>query len=168
VRQVIDAVPEALVAYSCDKNFGLYRDRVGAFYVLAKTPDDLDAIMSNANMLARATWSMPPDHGGAAVRIILRDPDMTKQWLAELDEMRARMRKVRDALAKAGTAGRIDLTPLGTQNGLFAMLPVTKEEVATLREEHGIYMAASGRINIAGLTTGNLPKFIAALSAVAN
>ena len=92
---------------------------------------------------------------------------MTAAWLAELDSMRARMRQVRDALAAAGTAGRIDLTPLGTQNGLFAMLPVTAGEVATLREDHAIYMAASGRINIAGLTTANLPKFIAALAAVA-
>jgi aromatic-amino-acid transaminase len=80
--------------------------------------------------------------------------------------MRTRMRGVRDALALAGTAGRIDLTPLATQNGLFAILPVTKDEVTALREEHGIYMAASGRINIAGLNTGNLPKFIAALTAV--
>jgi aromatic-amino-acid transaminase len=81
IRTVIDAVPEALVAYSCDKNFGLYRDRVGAFYVLAKEAGDLDAIMSNANMLARATWSMPPDHGGAAVRIVVEDKDLTRDWL---------------------------------------------------------------------------------------
>jgi aromatic-amino-acid transaminase len=167
MRAVLAAVPEAFIAYSCDKNFGQYRDRVGAFYVLAKEPGALDTAFSNANALARAAWSMPPDHGGAAVRIILRDPDMTKAWLAELDDMRARMRDVRDALASAGTAGRIDLTPLGTQNGLFAMLPVTKDEVTQLREEHGIYMAASGRINIAGLTKANLPKFIAALAAVA-
>ena len=167
MRAVLAAVPEAFIAYSCDKNFGQYRDRVGAFYVMAAAPDALDTAFSNANALARAAWSMPPDHGGAAVRIILRDAEMTKAWLAELDDMRSRMRGVRDALASAGTAGRIDLTPLGTQNGLFAMLPVTKEEVAKLREEHGIYMAASGRINIAGLTSANLPKFIAALAAVA-
>ena len=167
MRAVLAAVPEAFIAYSCDKNFGQYRDRVGAFYVMAQGSDALGTAFSNANALARAAWSMPPDHGGAAVRIILRDPDMTAAWLAELDDMRARMRGVRNALAKAGTAGRIDLTPLGTQNGLFAMLPVTKEEVAQLREEHGIYMAASGRINIAGLTSANLPKFIAALAAVA-
>lgn len=167
MRAVLAAVPEAFVAYSCDKNFGQYRDRVGAFYILGKDSAALDVAFSNANALARACWSMPPDHGGAVVRIILDDPAMTAQWLAELDTMRARMRQVRDALAAAGTAGRIDLTPLGLQNGLFAMLPVTKEEVATLREEHGIYMAASGRINIAGLTSANLPKFIAALAAVA-
>lgn len=167
MRAVLAKVPEAFIAYSCDKNFGQYRDRVGAFYILADGQATLDTAFSNANALARAAWSMPPDHGGAAVRIILRDPDMTKAWLAELDDMRARMRQVRDALAKAGSAGRIDLTPLGTGNGLFAMLPVTKDEVATLREDHGIYMAASGRINVAGLTMGNLPKFIAALAAVA-
>lgn len=167
MRAVLAAVPEAFVAYSCDKNFGQYRDRVGAFYVMAKEPGDLGTPFSNANALARAAWSMPPDHGGAAVRIILNDDELTKLWLAELDTMRARMRQVRDALAAAGTVGRVDLTPLGTQNGLFSMLPVTKEEVAQLREDHGIYMAASGRINIAGLTPGNLPKFIAALAAVA-
>ena len=167
MRALLAAVPEAFIAYSCDKNFGQYRDRVGAFYIMAAEAGALDTAFSNANALARAGWSMPPDHGGAAVRIILRDPDMTARWLAELDTMRARMRQVRDALAAAGTAGRVDLTPLGTQNGLFSMLPITKEEVATLREEHGIYMAASGRINIAGLTMANLPKFIAALAAVA-
>ncbi|MCR9180641.1 MAG: aromatic amino acid transaminase [Erythrobacteraceae bacterium] len=167
MRTVLAAVPEAFIAYSCDKNFGQYRDRVGAFYILGQGQDTLQTAFSNANALARACWSMPPDHGGAAVRIILRDPDMTKSWLAELDTMRARMRSVRDALAATGSAGRIDLTPLGTQNGLFAMLPVTKEEVARLREDHAIYMAGSGRINIAGLTMANLPKFVAALAKVA-
>jgi aromatic-amino-acid transaminase len=167
MRTVLAAVPEAFIAYSCDKNFGQYRDRVGAFYILGQDSGALDVPFSNANALARACWSMPPDHGGAAVRIILEDAAMTAAWLAELDSMRARMRQVRDALAAAGTAGRIDLTLLGTQNGLFAMLPVTAGEVATLREDHAIYMAASGRINIAGLTTANLPKFIAALAAVA-
>ncbi len=166
MRAVLEKVPEALVAYSCDKNFGMYRDRVGALYALAESPAGLDAIFSNANALARASWSMPPDHGAAAVRLILRDPDLTKLWLEELDEMRGRMRAVRDALAEAGTAGRIDLTPLAAQNGLFSIVPVTKDEVVTLREEHGIYMAASGRINIAGLTMGNLPQFVAALAAV--
>jgi len=167
LRAVLAAVPEAFIAYSCDKNFGQYRDRVGAFYVMAQEPGALETAFSNANALARAAWSMPPDHGGAVVRIILRDPDLTAQWLAEVDAMRARMREVRAALAAAGRAGRIDLAPLGSQNGLFAMLPVTKDEVAQLREEHAIYMAASGRINIAGLTSTNLPRFIAALAAVA-
>ena len=70
-------------------------------------------------------------------------------------------------LAEAGQAGNIDLKPLGGQNGLFSVLPLSAEQILKLREDHGIYMAASGRINIAGLTNANLPKFIAALAAVA-
>ena len=167
-RSLLAKVPEAFIAYSCDKNFGMYRDRVGAFYILAGEGDaeTLDTAFSNANALARASWSMPPDHGAAAIRLILRDPKMTEVWLDELDTMRTRMRQVRDRLAAAGVAGSVDLTPLGSQNGLFSMLAVTKEQVVRLREEHGIYMAGSGRINIAGLTMDNIDKFIDAVADV--
>ena len=167
VRTVLAAVPEALIAYSCDKNFGLYRDRVGAFYMMAREASQLPAIVSNANALARATWSMPPDHGGAAVRNVLRDPAMTQEWHEELDDMRARMRRVRARLAAADNeAPGLNLAALGEQNGLFAMLPLDKDQIARLREEHGIYMAGSGRINVAGLHAGNTEKFIAALADV--
>jgi aromatic-amino-acid transaminase len=166
MRSVLANVPEAFIAYSSDKNFGMYRDRVGAFYILADNQDTLDKAFSNANALARAAWSMPPDHGAAAVRLILRDPQLTQMWLDELDQMRERMRQVRATLAAAGAAGSVDLTPLGKQNGLFSVLPVSKEQVVQLREEHAIYMAASGRINIAGLTNANIQKFIDAIAAV--
>ncbi|MCA0979330.1 aromatic amino acid transaminase [Qipengyuania flava] len=167
VRAVLAKVPEALVAYSCDKNFGLYRDRVGAFYMIAREGGDMDAISSNANALARANWSMPPDHGGAAVRLLLEDDGMTAVWQEELDEMRARMRRVRDRLAAADNeVPGLNLAALGEQNGLFAMLPLSKDQIATLREDHGIYMAGSGRINVAGLHQGNIEKFIAALGEV--
>lgn len=167
VRSVLAAVPEALIAYSCDKNFGLYRDRVGAFYVMASDAGLLDTILSNANALARATWSMPPDHGAAAVRIALRDPDLTAQWRGELDEMRERMRGVRSQLAAADDAAPgLNLAALGDQNGLFAVLPLSREQIAALREDHAIYMAGSGRINIAGLHDDNIERFIAALASV--
>ena len=167
VRAVLAKVPEALVAYSCDKNFGLYRDRVGAFYMIAREGGDMDAISSNANALARANWSMPPDHGGAAVRLLLEDDGMTAVWQEELDEMRARMRRVRDRLAAADNeVPGLNLAALGDQNGLFAMLPLSKDQIASLREDHGIYMAGSGRINVAGLHQGNIEKFIAALGEV--
>lgn len=165
-RVLVDAVPEALVAYSCDKNFGLYRDRVGALYVQAADAGQVERIMSNGHALARANWSMPPDHGAAAVRMVLSDEATTAQWLDELDQMRQRIRAVRQALADAGRAGTVDLTPLARQHGMFAMLPLDKPQIEALRKDHGIYMAGSGRINIAGLTTANLPKFIAALADV--
>lgn len=167
MRALLAAVPEALVAYSCDKNFGVYRDRVGAFYVKSDFTDRLPVAMSNAASLARANWSMPPDHGGAAVRVILNDPAMTQEWLAELDEMRARLRWVRERLAAADNqVPGLDLAPLAGQSGMFAMLALDKDQIALLRDRHAVYMAGSGRINIAGLTAGNIDKFIAALADV--
>ncbi|MBS0482923.1 MAG: aspartate/tyrosine/aromatic aminotransferase [Proteobacteria bacterium] len=166
VRKVLAAVPEALVAYSCDKNFGMYRDRVGAVYVMVQDPAQLGAVLSNGYTLARAAWSMPPDHGAAAVRLILEDEALTRMWLDELDTMRARMNQVRAKLAGAGKAGSVDLAALGHQNGLFSVLPLSAEQILALRNDHGIYMAGSGRINIAGLTAHNIDKFIADLAAV--
>lgn len=166
LRSVLAKVPEAFIAYSCDKNFGLYRDRVGAFYVLANNGEVLDKAFSNANALARASWSMPPDHGAAAVRLILRDSDLTALWTDELAQMRIRMRQVRGRLAEAGTVGSVNLAPLGNQNGLFSIVPISKEQVVAIRERHGVYMAGSGRINVAGLTMDNIDKFIEAVADV--
>jgi aromatic-amino-acid transaminase len=166
MRTLLAAVPEALIAYSCDKNFGLYRDRVGAFYAMVRPGGDLGAAMSNGHALARANWSMPPDHGAAAVRLILEDAKLTQSWLDELDQMRARIRQVRARLGAAARVGSVDLSPIAKQNGLFATLVLTKEQILALREQHGVYMAGSGRINVAGLTMDNIDKFIGALAAV--
>jgi aromatic-amino-acid transaminase len=167
VRRVLEAVPEALVGYSCDKNFGMYRDRVGAFYALTRDAGQLAAVLSHGHALARAAWSMPPDHGAAAVRLVLADEALTAQWLDELETMRVRIRQVRDRLAAAGRIGALDLAPIAGQNGLFAMLKLSGEQIAALRARHGVYMAGSGRINVAGLTEGNLDRFVAALRDVA-
>ena len=82
--------------------------------------------------------------------------DRARRVLAEVEDMRQRIGQVRARLAAASNAGGVDLTPLGRQKGMFAMLPVSKEQVQKLREEHGVYMAGSGRINVAGLTMGNI------------
>lgn len=166
VRRVLADVPEALIAYSCDKNFGMYRDRVGAIYVMAEDATVLNRVLSNGHALARAAWSMPPDHGAAAVRLILEDPALTAMWLDELDTMRTRMNQVRARLAAAGVQGGVDFTPLGNQNGLFSVLPLSSDQILKLRADHGIYMAGSGRINAAGLTMANIDKFIADVAAV--
>jgi len=165
-RKVLAAVPEALIAYSCDKNFGLYRDRVGAVYIMMEKPEQVAAALSNGHALARAAWSMPPDHGAAAVRVILEDAELTKVWLDELDTMRARMQQVRARLAAAGKAGTVDMTTLGAQSGLFSIVPLTPEQILAIREKHGVYMAGSGRINVAGLTMANIDQFIAAVADV--
>lgn len=161
-RLVVEAVDEALIAYSCDKNFGLYRERVGALFVVSASPARADVVQSNLLALARANWSMPPDHGAAVVAEILADAELERDWRAELDEMSARIRSVRHLLATADAR----LSYLVGQHGLFGMLPLTPADVELLRDRHGVYMPASGRINIAGLTPANVGPFTDALASV--
>ena len=155
MRVVLDAAPDALLAYSCDKNFGLYRERVGALFALSKSPSRLDLAATNIKALARANWSMPPDHGAAVVRVILECHELTKTWNAELESMRRRILDVRQALATSAPR----LKGLIHQHGLFAQLPLSPAQVARLRDQFGVYMAGSGRINLAGLTPETVPLF---------
>ena len=159
-RAIMDAVPDILLAYSCDKNFGLYRERVGALWF--RTHSAASAAVGRSNMLsiARSLWSMPPDHGAAIVRTILETSDLTADWRAELDAMRGRINALRRALGDAHAA----LAPIARQRGMFARLPIEPSAVVRLREDHGIYMAGNGRINIAGLTIGGIAPFVKALT----
>jgi aromatic-amino-acid transaminase len=49
---------------------------------------------------------------------------------------------------------------------MFSLLPLNPDQVKTLRTEHGIYMAGSGRANLAGLTLKTVPTFIEAVKSV--
>lgn len=160
-RLVLAAADDGLLAYSCDKNFGLYRERVGALYTLSRDAATLDLAASNIRALARTNWSMPPDHGAATVRVILESEALTTLWRSELEAMRVRVADLRQRLAKAAPA----LAPLAGQHGLFALLPLSPAQVARLREEHAIYMAGSGRINLAGLTVSTIDTFARAFEA---
>ena len=159
LRGVLDAVDNALIAYSCDKNFGLYRERTGALFVRARGREAL--VRSNILQLARCAWSMPPDHGAAVARAILENSELDRMWRDELEAMRERLIAVRHALARAVPA----LAPLRGQHGLFALLPLAPAQIEALRRDHAVYMAAPGRINLAGLTDQNIPKFAQALEA---
>jgi aromatic-amino-acid transaminase len=159
-RAVLGAVPEALIAYSCDKNFALYRERVGALWIQAETPTAAIPIRETMLVLSRSLWSMPPDHGASAVRIILEDASLTADWQAELGGMCTRLNRLRALLGAAHPA----LAPVADQQGLFALLPINETDVAELRVRHGIYMPASGRINIAGLSENTIPEFVTALA----
>jgi aromatic-amino-acid transaminase len=159
-RIVLEQVGEGLLAYSCDKNFGLYRERVGALYALSANAAQAKIVQSNLLSLTRANWSMPADHGAATVRLILEDERLAADWRAELDEMSGRIRELRALLSAAHPR----LAPLRQQQGMFSTLPLTPADVAALRERHGIYMPSSGRINIAGLHPEIVPPFVAALT----
>ncbi len=160
LRQVLAEVPEALIAYSCDKNFGLYRERTGALWAIGRSSAAARRAMQNMLSLARAAWSMPPDHGAAAVRLVLEDEALEAGWRVELDAMRTRMTELRAALATAEPR----LAALAGQTGMFSLLPVSPEAVTRLRVEKAIYMAGSGRINVAGLREADIARFVEALA----
>jgi len=162
MRLVVGSVDEALVAYSCDKNFGLYRDRVGALYALTRGgQEETNNLMSNLTAHARVNWSMPPDHGAAIVRTILERSDLVSQWRAELDEMRGRINENRAILAAADPA----LGFIREQRGLFSNLAMSKPQAQAMRTRHAIYMPDSGRLNMAGMQPRDASAIVAALKA---
>ena len=162
LRGILDACDEVLVAQSCDKNFGVYRDRVGSLFVKTSSAEATRRAMAHILQIAREMWSMPPDHGAAAVRIVLEDPGLKADWLAELGEMRARIQRIRTSIAAAHPS----LAYIGEQKGMFSMLPISREQVLQLRKDHGIYMADSGRFNVLGMADDEQDRFVAAIVAV--
>ncbi|MCX8570541.1 MULTISPECIES: amino acid aminotransferase [Hyphomicrobiales] len=168
LRIVAAKVPEMVVAASCSKNFAVYRDRVGAAMVLAKDGAQGDIALSNMLSAARAIYSMPPDHGAAAVRIVLEDDALRSDWESELNAMRERMLRLRvelaDALRLQSNSNRFDF--LAQHRGMFSRLGLTPQQVERLRVEHGIYMVDDSRINVAGLPEGKMTELAKAIVSV--
>lgn len=164
VRAFIEEAGEAMVSYSCSKNFGLYRERTGCFLAIGETAEGIAAATTHVADMGRATWSMPPAHGAGIVATILDDADLRAEWEEELSAMRLRMISLREALSDAlvKRTGSNLLAALKEQNGMFSQLPISAEDTVKVRELAGVYMPASGRINIAGLH----PDDIARLSEV--
>ncbi|TPE52221.1 aromatic amino acid transaminase [Amaricoccus solimangrovi] len=168
LRYMAGQVPEMLVAASCSKNFGLYRDRVGAAFAISSAPNLTPIARGNLASLNRMNFSFPPDHGAKTVAIILGDSGLRMDWVTELEGMRRGMLTLRqsfaEALRRATNSDRYDF--VATHRGMFSRLGLTPEQVALLRSDHGIYMTGDSRINIAGLPAQGLDKLAAAIAAV--
>jgi aspartate aminotransferase len=163
MRRLLRVVPEAYVAVSGSKAWGLYSDRVGAALVIGSSPGRDRILLENA---ARVSYSQPPGHGAKIVEEILSDPALTACWRAELESMRLRLGRLRD-----GLAGRLADLPgfetLAEQRGMFLTLPLSEFAMDELREAHSIYGLPTGRINLAGLPSHRIPEVAAAIRAVA-
>ncbi len=168
VRLFAAEMPEVLIAVSCSKNFGLYRERTGALHVLSATQAAADAILSQLVRVARTIYSMPPDHGAAIVNEILASEALTASWKKELDAMRARIDILRRETVEqlARTCPQRDFGFIARQKGMFSFLGVNVEQVTKLRTQHHVYMTDDSRINIAGLRTDNIPHFARAVAQV--
>lgn len=166
LRALVSAIPEALVAVSCSKSFGLYRERTGALFAVAAAEATAATARSNLVAIARTSYSMPPDHGAAIVRTILGTPELYDDWRAELESMRERLAALRRSFAAALGDRWSNSLAIGRQEGMFSLLPLTPTEVMALREKHGVYMPTSGRINIAGLKLADVVRVAGLFKAI--
>ena len=167
-RLVAKSFPEVLIAASCSKNFGIYRERTGILIGIGAA-DGKGVLQGNLNFLNRQNYSFPPDHGARLVTMILEDDDLRADWMAELEEVRLNMLGLRkalaDALRQATNSDRFDF--VADHRGMFSRLGLSEEQVIRLREEHAIYMVGDSRINIAGLNAKTVPILAAAIASVA-
>lgn len=168
VRLLAKTVAEMLVVYSCSKNFGLYRDRIGAVVILGANRESADAGASHITNIARQIYSMPPASGGAIVKTILQDAELYASWKQELDDMRERINSLRvllaDTLTEKGATS--DFSFIKNQHGMFSFLGISKEQIRRLRDEYSIYLVGSSRINIAGVSPKNIDYLTDAIISV--
>lgn len=167
-RLIAQSFPELLIAASCSKNFGVYRDRAGILIAVSADAEQARITQGNLNFLNRQTYSFPPDHGTRTVMTVLQDAALTADWKAELEETRNGMLGLRAQLAEelrmATNSDRFDF--VARHRGMFSLLGLTEAQVTRLREEFGIYMVSDSRINIAGLNAATVPVLARAVAAV--
>lgn len=168
VRLFAQRLPEMVVASSCSKNFGIYRERTGVAFALGRTAAQAGALLGQMAGVARVLYSMPPNHGAAIVRLILEDRALTASWKQELAGMREAVQAHRDALAaafrRATNTDHFDF--LQHHRGMFSLLGTTPEQAVRLRKEFGVYIVGDGRINLAGLREDQIDPFVTAVLAV--
>ncbi|QBY01899.1 aspartate/tyrosine/aromatic aminotransferase [Rhodophyticola sp. CCM32] len=164
-RYLAGLLPEMLIATSCSKNFGLYRDRVGSVLAISANETSQSAVQAVLAYLNRQNYAFPPDHGARVVQTILDDPALRDIWRDELRRMRDGMNTARLALAEAlrGAAGSDRFGFLAAHRGMFSLIGATPDQVETLREDHAIYLVGDGRMNIAGLAPDTIPQVAGAL-----
>ncbi len=167
-RMLLAGLPEVIVAVSCSKNFGLYRDRAGVVLVSGQSAAQAALVRANLATLNRLSYSFPADHGARLVEMILADAALHAEWTEELSEMRNRINALRRDLAEAlrDATGSDRFAHFGSQRGMFSRLGATPDEVRRLREDHAIYMVGDGRMNIAGLAKEDIPRLARAIAEV--
>ncbi len=168
LRKVIASVPEAIVAASCSKNFGIYRERTGLLLVLSERASLRQVTQDTLGYLNRLNFSFPPDHGARLVTMILEDDALRADWEKELVEVRSAIVDLRSQLAKAleQETGSNSFGFLSDHRGMFSRLGLNGDQVNRLRAEHGIYMVSDSRINVAGLNATTIPILARAVASV--
>ena len=165
VRKLVNSVSETIIAASCSKNFGIYRERTGLLIVVSHDKDARDLNQSTLAFLNRQNFSFPPDHGARLVTMVLSDEELKISWMEELEAVRTSMLSLRTQLAteleKLSGSNRFGF--LADHRGMFSRLGASPEQVNQLRENHAVYMVGDSRLNIAGLNSKTVPVLAQAI-----
>ena len=165
LRILADQCPETLIAASCSKNFGIYRERTGILFAVAPDKATRDLTQSNLAHINRQNFSFPPDHGSRLVTIVLQDEQLRADWESEVADIRTGMQQLRTQLVqelrRRSNSDRFAF--LKAHKGMFSLLGATPEQVAFMRREKGIYMVGDSRVNIAGLNADSVPVLAEAM-----
>ena len=164
-RLVASSVPETVIAASCSKNFGIYRERTGLLMVVSQVTAAKGLNQSTLAFLNRQNFSFPPDHGARLVTMVLSDPALRADWAAELEEVRLGMLDLRTQLASElqRLSGSDRFGFLAEHRGMFSRLGASAEHVEKLRADHAVYMVGDSRMNIAGLNSATVPVLAQAI-----
>ena len=167
LRVLAERLPEIIIAASCSKNMGLYRERTGATIFVGRDTDSAEALVSQALVAARKVYSMPPAHGALIAGRILSDAALEEEWRTELVDMCGRINGLRQSIREKleSTTGR-DFAFIEREKGMFSFLGLSAEQSIRLREEFSVYMLNSSRINVAGVNAGNIDYFAQSIAKV--
>ena len=167
LRHLAARLPEMIIAASCSKNMGLYRERTGCTIFLCKDAANAQAVLSQAKVAARRVYSMPPAHGALLAARVLTDAALTRRWEQELQRMCARINALRaDLVDKLQAATGRDFAFIRGEKGMFSFLGLSAAQVDALRQQHSVYMLGSSRINVAGVNARNIDYLANAVAAV--
>jgi len=170
LEEFVGAGIDFLVASSFSKNFGLYNERTGALTIVSPSAEEAAVAMSHVKKTIRVNYSNPPAHGGLAACTVLDDSALYDQWIGEVAEMRERIKAMRSALVDGLSARGVeqDFSFIKEQRGMFSFSGLSDEIVAWLKDNKSIYIVKGGRINVAGLTTGNIDYVCDAIAEALN
>jgi len=167
IRLLVERLPEVIIAASCSKNMGLYRERTGITLFVCRDTANAEALLSQAAVAARRVYSMPPAHGAILAGKVLSDPALTATWKQELEGMCSRINTLRTSLVQelAAQCDR-DFSFIANEKGMFSFLGLSKDQTLRLRSEHSVYMLDSSRINVAGINARNVQALAKAVASV--
>ena len=168
VRRIASSLPEVLIASSCSKNFGIYRERTGCVIVVSPDQKQTNLVQSKLSLVNRVNYSFPPDHGARLVTMVLNDPELKVQWQNELGQIRQGIQSLRrmlsDELQRQTNSDRFKF--IAEHRGMFSMLGLSQEQVSRLSDEFAIYAVSDSRINMAGLNEASVPLLANAVAKI--